>query len=179
MVQNNFTNVHLNSIGKQLSKIEGQPHPSIESSGITDKRLKNPMFKPYQISNSAQQEIRTQKSNFLDALIEQLSRLGPSSSSNPVVLDTLQSVNQNISVLDKVFYSQFEDSEFQDQSPKIAKLHWSNSQPFRSGYTKAKYPELEIGTHPNILVQPKFSASSVYEWNIDGMIEYQILNSLQ
>ena len=77
--------------------------------------------------------------------------------------DTPQSVNHNISVLDKVSYSQSEDSEFQEQSPEITKLHWSNSQPFRSGYTKVKYPELEIGTHPDIFVQPKFSASSVYE----------------
>ena len=172
MVHYNLTNAHLHSIGKQLSRIEGQPHPSVEPSGTIDKRLKNPMFKPYQISNNAQQEIRTQKFDFLDAVREQLSRLGPSSSSNPVVSDTPQSVNQNISVLDKVSCSQSEDSEFQDKSPKIAKLHWSNSQPFHSGYTKAKYPELEIGTHPDILVQPKFSASSVYEWNIDGMIEY-------
>ena len=112
MVQNNFTNAHLHSIGKQLSRIEGQPHSSIEPSGTTDKRLKNPMFKPYQISNSAQQEIRTQKSDFVDALIEQLSRLGPSSSSNPVVPDTPRSVNQNISVLDKVSCFQSEDSEF-------------------------------------------------------------------
>ena len=135
------------------------------------------MFKPFQISNSAQQEIRTQKSDFLDAVREQLNRLGPSSSSNPVVPDTPQTVNQNVSVLDKVSCSQSEDSEFPEQSLEIAKLHWSNSQPFRSGYTKAKYPELEIGTHPDILVQPKFSASSVYEWNIDGMTEYQIPNS--
>ena len=40
-------------------------------------------------------------------------------------------------------------------------------------------PELEIGDHPNTLVQPKFNASSIYEWNIDGKTEYQILNSLQ
>ena len=112
VVQNNFTNAHLHSIGKQLSRIEGQPHPSIVTLGTTDKRLKNPMFKPYQISNSAQQEIRTQKSNFLDAVREQLSRLGPSSSSNPVVPDTPQTVNQNVSVLDKVSCSQSEDSEF-------------------------------------------------------------------
>ena len=88
MVQNNFTNAHLHSIGKQLSRIEGQPHPFVEPSGTTDKRLKNPMFKPYQISNSAQQEIRTQKSDLLEAVREQLSRLGPSSSSNLIVPNT-------------------------------------------------------------------------------------------
>ena len=54
VVQNNFINAHLHSIGKQLSRIEDQPYPPIEPSGTTDKRLKNPIFKPYQISNSAQ-----------------------------------------------------------------------------------------------------------------------------
>ena len=95
------------------------------------------MFKPYQISSSVQQEIRTQKSDFLEAVREQLSRLGPSSSfSNPVVLDTPQSVNQNVSVLDKVSKSQSEDSEFLEKSLKITKLHWTNSQPFYSRYSK-------------------------------------------
>ena len=126
------------------------------------------MFKPYQISSSAQQEIRIQKSNFFDAVREQLSRLGPSSSSNPIVPDTPQSVNQNVSVLDKVFGSQSEESEFQKKSPEIAKLHWSNSQPFRLGYTKARYLKLEIGNHLDILIQPKFSASSIDEWNISN-----------
>ena len=71
------------------------------------------MFKPYQIFSSAQQEIRTKKSYFLDAVREHLSRLGPSSSpSNPVVPDTPQSVNQNVSVVDKVSYFQSKDSEF-------------------------------------------------------------------
>ena len=78
------------------------------------------MFKPFQISNSAQQKIKKQKSDFLDAIREQLSRLGPSSSSNPVVPDTPQFVNQNVSVLDKVSCSQSEDSEFQEQSQEIA-----------------------------------------------------------
>ena len=88
MVQNNFTNAHLHSIGKQLSIIEGQSHPSIEPSGTIEKRLKNPMFKPYQISNNAQQEIRTNKYDFLDTVNEQLSQLGQTSFSNTIVSDT-------------------------------------------------------------------------------------------
>ena len=70
VVQNNFTNAHLDSIGKELSRIEGQSHTLVELSGTTDKRLKNPMFQPYQISCSAQQEIKTQKSDFLDTVRE-------------------------------------------------------------------------------------------------------------
>ena len=38
VVQNNFTNAHLHSIGKQLSRIEGQPHPSVKPLVNTDKR---------------------------------------------------------------------------------------------------------------------------------------------
>ena len=44
VVQNNFTNAHLHNIGKQLSRIEGQPHLHVEPSGTTEKRLKNPML---------------------------------------------------------------------------------------------------------------------------------------
>ena len=47
VVHYNLTNAHLHSIGKQLSRIEGQPHLLVEHARTIDKRLKNPMFKPY------------------------------------------------------------------------------------------------------------------------------------
>ena len=53
-----------------------------------DKRLKNPVFKPYQISSNAQQEIRTNKYDFLDTVNEQLSQLEQTSFSNTIVSDT-------------------------------------------------------------------------------------------
>jgi hypothetical protein len=40
-------------------------------------------------------------------------------------------------------------------------------------------PDISISTEPTILSQHKYNAYSLYEWNIDGMSEYNILNTLQ
>ena len=68
MLQNNYTNAHLSTIGKYLSRIKGQSRKhvvSFESVGMSSKKLKNQMFKPFQVSTSAQQEVRTNKVEFL------------------------------------------------------------------------------------------------------------------
>ena len=36
-----------------------------------------------------------------------------------------------------------------------------------------------MSTEPTILNQHKYNASSLYEWNIDGMSEYNFLNTFQ
>ena len=36
-----------------------------------------------------------------------------------------------------------------------------------------------MSTEPTILNQHKYNTSSLYEWNIDGMSEYNFLNTLQ
>ena len=88
------------------------------------------MFKPFQVSHTAQQEIRSNRSEFLEAVRDQLSRMGPSSST-PIVPDTpqhdSQTINQQVSLLDKVSESDFDKEAFQEQSPQIAKLHWQNN----------------------------------------------------
>ena len=40
-------------------------------------------------------------------------------------------------------------------------------------------PDLTIDNRPSALNQSWYNASSVYEWNIDGMSEYNILGVLQ
>jgi hypothetical protein len=39
--------------------------------------------------------------------------------------------------------------------------------------------DISIQNKPTIISQYKFNDSSLYEWNIDGMSEYHILNTLQ
>jgi len=40
-------------------------------------------------------------------------------------------------------------------------------------------PDISISTEPTVISQHKYNASSLYEWNIDSMSEYNILNTLQ
>ncbi|KAH9696694.1 hypothetical protein KPL71_023272 [Citrus sinensis] len=141
--QNNFCNTNLNTIGKQLTRIENQfqqstisvspiPKP-IPSKSDSDKKLKEPIFKPFQVSKTSQRLVHESKSDFAKAIREQLDRIEAASpSSSKLALPT-------------------------SKSP----------------------PDLTIDNMPSALNQARYNASSVYEWNIDGMSEYNILGVLQ
>ena len=58
--------------------------------------------------------------------------------------------------------------------PKTNKIHWDLAVP-----TVKSPPDLAIDNRPSALNQSRFNASSVYEWNIDGMSEYNVLGLLQ
>ncbi|KAH9723910.1 hypothetical protein KPL70_007305 [Citrus sinensis] len=57
---------------------------------------------------------------------------------------------------------------------KATKIHWELALP-----TVKSPPNLAIDNRPAALNRSRFNASSVYEWNIDGMSEYNILGLLQ
>ncbi|KAH9734495.1 hypothetical protein KPL71_017395 [Citrus sinensis] len=66
---------------------------------------------------------------------------------------------------------------FKDDEPptsKANKIHWELALP-----TVKTPPDLAIDNRPSALNQSRYNASSVYEWNIDGMSEYNILGLLQ
>ncbi|KAH9696695.1 hypothetical protein KPL71_023272 [Citrus sinensis] len=102
--QNNFCNTNLNTIGKQLTRIENQfqqstisvspiPKP-IPSKSDSDKKLKEPIFKPFQVSKTSQRLVHESKSDFAKAIREQLDRIeaaSPSSSKVQIAPDTPQS----------------------------------------------------------------------------------------
>ena len=58
--------------------------------------------------------------------------------------------------------------------PKANKIHWELALP-----TVKSPHDLTIDNRPNALNQSRYNASSVYEWNLDGMSEYNILGLLQ
>ena len=93
VLQNNFTNSHLNTIGLELShmkkkKIHSQiityssstityTYSSSSSSKILETK-KLHVFKPFQISKASKKEFRNDKIEFLHAIQNQLSRLNKS-----------------------------------------------------------------------------------------------------
>ncbi|KAH9714172.1 hypothetical protein KPL71_020570 [Citrus sinensis] len=89
--QNNFCNTNLNTIGKQLARIENQFQTStiavtpISSKSDSDKKLKEPIFKPFQVSKTSQRLVHESKSDFAKAIREQLDRIEAASSSSSKV----------------------------------------------------------------------------------------------
>ncbi|KAH9688135.1 hypothetical protein KPL70_015020 [Citrus sinensis] len=186
--QNNFCNTNLNTIGKQLTRIENQFQKStisisststVPSKSDSDKKLKEPIFKPFQVSKTSQKLVQESKSDFAKAIREQLDRIEADSSSSSKVQiapDTPQS--SRIGVLEHGDQTSIASSDleaFKDESiPKANKIHWELAIP-----TVKSPPDLTIDNRPSALNQSRYNASSVYEWNIDGMSEYNILGVLQ
>ncbi|KAH9659329.1 hypothetical protein KPL70_023819 [Citrus sinensis] len=81
--RNNFCNTNLNTIGKQLTRIENQfqkstitvPSTTVQSKSDFDKKLKEPIFKPFQVSKTSQKLVQESKSDFAKAIREQLDRI--------------------------------------------------------------------------------------------------------
>ncbi|KAH9697135.1 hypothetical protein KPL71_023486 [Citrus sinensis] len=188
--QNNFCNTNLNTIGKQLACIENQFQKStisvssspmsIPSKSDSDKKLKEPIFKPFQVSKTSQRLVQESKSDFAKAIREQLDRIEAASSSSSklqIAPDTPQSSKIGVLDLDdqsSIASSDLEAFKEEPSTPKANKIHWELALP-----TVKTPPDLAIDNRPSALNQSRYNASSVYEWNIDGMSEYNILGLLQ
>ncbi|KAH9658297.1 hypothetical protein KPL70_023433 [Citrus sinensis] len=186
--QNNFCNTNLNTIGKQLTRIENQfqqstisvsPSPKpIPSKSYSDKKLKEPIFKPFQVSKTSQKLVRESKSDFAKAIREQLDRIEAVSSSSSkiqIAPDTPQSSKIGVLEQDQVSIASSDLEAFTEEPvSKANKIHWELAIP-----TSKSPPDLTIDNRPSALNQARYNASSVYEWNIDGMSEYNILGVLQ
>jgi len=92
--QNNFTNTNLNTLGKQLTRLEKQIQrttiSSVDTETSIDLKLKNTVFKPYQITKTNQTQIQENHTDFLKAIKTHLQHLD---SSSLTVLDTPQTTN--------------------------------------------------------------------------------------
>ncbi|KAH9723908.1 hypothetical protein KPL70_007304 [Citrus sinensis] len=181
--QNNFCNTNLNTIGKQLTRIENQFQKStivvspITSKSDSDKKLKEPIFKPFQVSQTSQKFVQESKSDFAKAISDQLDRIEASSYSFKVQIASDSAQSSKIGVLeqDNMPIASSDIEAFKEEPvSKANKIHWELALP-----TVKSPPDLAIDNRPAALNQSRFNASSVHEWNIDGMSEYNILGLLQ
>jgi len=96
--QNNFTNTNLSTIGKQLTRLEKQIHRTttspIDTKPSPDLKLKNPVFKPYQITQTSKTQLQENQTDFLKAIKAHLQHLD---SSSLIVPDTPQTTNPSSS----------------------------------------------------------------------------------
>lgn len=159
VTQNNFSNIHLSTIGKQLDRIE--KHVKKQPFQLSKKDLKNPVFKPYLVSKDSVKNIQQNKNGSQ----KQSSKVSVGDSN--IVLETPPSTSKSPVINTLSQKSEVDETTDQSKSPQINML-----------------PNLPITPMPDIvpakpLSQFRFNASSVYEWNIDNFSEYQILSTLQ
>ena len=134
--QNNFSNTNLNTIEKQLTRIENQIQKStitvpstypIPTKSDSDKKLKEPIFKPLQVSKTRQKLVQESKSDFAKAIREQLDRIEAASSSSSKVQiapDTPQSSKIGVLEQDQMSIASSDIEAFKEE-PSTFRLYLS------------------------------------------------------
>lgn len=191
--QNNFTNLHLRTIGTQLTRIEeklcsstgGNEQPS--SSTSTSKSFEDKvLFKPM---SSKKVDIKLQPtSDMVDELVKRLNNLGindqtvapisKQSDQEENTSDSDQSNSTSIDQLQNMFLSEQNQELVQTETPQLNKL---SSYKKKIRYNVPGKPYYHRPTPVDLQLEQRdeynyvtFSGRSINEWNIDGMAEYQI-----
>ena len=175
--QNNFSNQHLHTIGKQLDRIENFTQNGFTSLSITisKKDLKPPLFKNFEIP-------KTPSFEFAKALEERKRLLKGKAvliPKKPIVLDT--PLIQNLSVKDTPDRTEASnqinllDKSDTESLPELNRITWKDPQ--KLYYSCATPPDI-LTEETFSKVQNKYSSDAIYEWNIDGVSEQNLINIL-
>jgi hypothetical protein len=174
--QNNFVNQSLHTIGQQLDHIEEKISP-------TSTKIEKPLISLPKKRKSLGLKPKSQKN--IEKIEEMLSELkiGQASSSKTITpisqqfsdsnsISSHDSSDSNIRILEKNFGKT-------GWEPKIQRI-FDNSKPFnitKNLYSRPTSPNLQFEER---FLQSQFSVSSdkIYEWNIDGLSEQELLNKM-
>ena len=177
MEQSNYTNKYLQTLSPKLlaKTVKVKEEPS-SSKIIPEKQVVKPLFKPFKASKtlslqakpiSSQEEFLNKinkKLKLLETIIPNTSQQESSKTSSRIVISTLEKSNSET--------NHSEESE-SDKIYQVATHNWRKP-------SKLYY---QHSTPPYLLLEEKslsinsFSANNIYEWNIDGQTEYQIMNT--
>ena len=155
-------------------KIQKTPVHLITDKNPVDLKLKNPLFKPYQVTKTSQAQIQENQTDFFKTIkihLQNLDRTTLTVPDTPQQSNPSSSTNQ-VNTLQNNPVSTSNTDTLQEQPLQLNRLTWQAPKTTIA-------PDIFISTEPTVISQHKYNASSLYEWNIDGMFEYNILNTLQ
>ena len=173
MEQNNYTNMFLKTLGDQLNRVEKiiETQDHIKTSFV--KKDTKHLFKPFEFSKQFHENPYVNQE-----LIERISKKVKDSS---IVPETPQSSHRRIIVIDEEISSVVEA----DELIKIFKeppnyrilgiIHNQETPKTRNFYLRPTFPDMQYKER-NQYTQASYTSGTIYEWNIDGIIEYNILS---
>jgi hypothetical protein len=179
--QNNYTNKCLNVIGDQLDKIENK----IDSINTkqTPNKIETPLVKTQEIKpNLSLKTSQTKIREKIDQMLKELNKVKKETgeSSNINVIHKNDEVNVETCSSNSERTSDEEIDKLEKAFGKLQRI--TNKKPNPTTFTKNWYPR---PTPPDMQFeersfQHQFSvfADKLYEWNIDGLSEQEVLNKL-
>ena len=169
--QNTYTNILLKTLGDQLNRfeeiIETQDH-------IKTLFVKNDN-KPFEFSKKFQENLHIDQ-----ALIERISQ---KVKDNLIVPETRQPSHRRINVIKEEISSKAEADELikNFEGPPDQRvlriIHNQEAHKIRNFYPRPTFLDMQFEER-NQYTQACYTSGTIYEWNIDGMTEYNILTKL-
>jgi hypothetical protein len=193
--QNNYSNTYLKVIGAKLDRIENKINPIKPTTKLD---IEKPLFTPHEIPPKLRVSFKKDNTDLLEEISKRLQNLdmtslASSSQNNQVkIVNTIEKKKQERSKVEE--YIENLQNQFKDLNiNRIANERDFHGKPLRSRIARTRYPgNVSITrnfysrpTPPDLqfeerelTVRNAYNAESLYEWNIDGMSQYEILNEL-
>ncbi|KAK2988674.1 hypothetical protein RJ640_012710 [Escallonia rubra] len=206
--QSNYTNIILSTIGEQTTRIEDtifqvkdvvsdfyskmQPPKGISdnifgtspsfnlasSSSSVVRNIEQPLIKP-SIDLDSRFKLNSEEPSgeFLKELMSKLGQIKTPKEKYPKV-ETSQSSPKHINMIGDIgSESEIEPDKLEKQF--ITAIGATNSRPpLRNYYTRPTPIDMQLEEN-NFSNPSSFNGSSIYEWNLDGMTDYQVITLLQ
>ncbi|QHO42377.1 polyprotein [Arachis hypogaea] len=195
--QSNYTNKFLQCLGDNLSSSGSTFSLKNVSEASTSKSIEKSLFKPFKISSKAKQSLKTsilkqQSSDSeviqkIDQLLNRFTTIPETPTNSGESTSRIQTrASKAINALglesNESCSEQSDDSG--KSSLKISPIltnsltKWKGlTKPSTYGYNRVSAPDLALEERELGFVS--FNANNVYEWNIDGKTEYNIMSMLQ
>jgi hypothetical protein len=195
--QNNYSNTYLKVIGAKLDRIENKIDPIKPTTKLN---IEKPLFTPHEIPPKLRFSFKKDNTDLLEEISKRLQNLDmtniASSSQNNQIkrVNTIDKIKQESPKIDE--YIENLQNQFKDLNiNRIANERDFHGKPLRSRIARTRYPypgnvSITRNFYPRptppdlqfeereLTVRNTYNAESLYEWNIDGMSQYEILNEL-
>ncbi|MED6129566.1 hypothetical protein PIB30_109153 [Stylosanthes scabra] len=196
--QSNYTNRFLQCLSDNLTT--SKPSLSLHnvSEASTSKTIEKPLFKPFKISSKAKQSLKTSilkqessDSEVIQKIDQLLNRLSTVLETHTPSSESVSRIQTRSSKAACALNKESDESSDSDQSRSTSQSNirvspimtnsltkWKGlTKPFTSNYNRISASDLALEERELGFVS--FNANNVYEWNIDGKTEYNIMSMLQ
>jgi hypothetical protein len=197
--QNNYSNTYLKIIGAKLDRIENKIDPIKPTTKLD---IEKPLFTPHEIPPKLRVSFKKDNTGLLEEISKRLQTLDITNIASSSQTKEQTNQSKRINTIDKIKQESPKIEEYianlQNQFKNlnintIANERDFHGKPLRSRIARTRYPgNVSITrnfysrpTPPDLqfeerelTVRNSYNAESLYEWNIDGMSQYEILNEL-
>ncbi|KAH1086350.1 hypothetical protein GYH30_018049 [Glycine max] len=194
MEQANYTNKYLQVLGETI-KTKVVPKQKTVKEASPNIPIEKPLFKPFKISDKAKRKIRELRRNksLIEGVGDNHSELLIKIGSLLKVIPKTPQTSENTSKMvtrstSKLINAINEDSDQNSENTsEIGSVSRKDINPINSRHWKTPSKlYYQRPTAPDLLLEERgennfksFSANNIYEWNIDGQMTCNIMNTLQ